>query len=650
MRNLVLSLLVIFSCNLSFSQVTKKDTVTRRADIKYEKKGNAVYFSAELPPLFPIAGAPPAKFTNFWEFGDGTYSKETSPKKKYKKKGDYKVNLSVTNNYDNGKPPKTRPKTVAVTEITETNFSDIASIPIADGYTIFASREPVPDEEMIVVVSYENQLNYVANGKLYLFYNEKEFKNKNFDLIEARTHFNEKEVRENDLAFAKESNHTQTYLASTSGFSIPKNILNPANENLEMTIAESKSLFNNNHILEFDNMDPGEIRNVFFTFKTTPEMLKDTSAIVKMRGVYIPDRNYKTHKKKTLEMEIVTSHDPNKMSSNAAFMNYRLVRFKTLNFKIRFQNDGEGPARMIRLESDIPDMFDKSTLEVTDMYPKCPICPKDEVVNYSCLDTIIKEKQIHFVFRNIYVPGSNQKNVMEKDSTKGFVKYTLKFAKDFHKKKTKSRTAIYFDKNDPVITNYATTRFLPGISVGAKAGYNYFPDLKDSKSYFVAATVSPFKSYRWYWQVELQNGLNNYKSETNVKDFLVTSENGNTHLQRITSNSEFENYNLEIPVLVRYNLSNYIGIGAGIQGNINVSKKESTNLIIENFEGQKDDYLMNTELANTKNSETFSDFKAGVLLDLTVGFARIGPTFGARYNMSFDKNFNYLQLYGLWKF
>lgn len=647
MRNLVLPLLILLYAQLSFSQVVKKDTITRRASIKFEKKGNAVQFNAETPPLIPIAGAPPASFTYFWEFGDGTYSKEPKPKKVYKKKGDYKVNLAVTNNYDNGKPPKTRPKTVAVTETTDSNFEDMAAL---DGYRIFNNREPVPEEEMVVVVSYQNSLNYVANGKLYLFYNEKEFKNRNFDLIENRKHFDEKEVAEDGLAFAKESNTTSTYVASTLTFSGPKNRMDPDEENLEQTLAESKSLFHDAHILEFDGMNPGEIRNVFFTFKTTPEMLKDTSATVKMRGVYVPDRNYKAHKKKTLEMEIVTSHDPNKMSSNGAFMNYRLVRFKTLNFKIRFQNDGEGPARMIRLETDVPEMFDKSTLQVTDMYPKCPICPKDEIVNYSCLDTIIKKDQIHFTFKNIYVPGSNQKNVTEKDSTKGFVKYTMKFAKDFHKKKTKSRTAIYFDKNEPVITNYATTRFLPGISIGAKAGYNYFPDLEGSKSYFVSATLSPFKSYRWYWQVELQNSLHNYKSQSNVRDVLVDNANGVRQLQRITTKSEFENYNVEVPILIRYNLNNYVGLGAGIQGNVNISQKQTASRTIESFEGPTDNFLLKTDYESQETSDSFTDFKAGLLFDLTAGFARIGPSVGARYIMNFEKDFNYWQLYAIWKF
>lgn len=648
MKKLIPLLLFLFSCSL-FSQ-TSKDTITRKASIGFDKKGNSVSFKPETPPLIQIAGAPVANYSYFWEFGDGSYSKEKEPKKVYKKQGEYKVNLAVTNNYDNGKPPKTRPKTIAISEITDPNAENIASIEAFEGYRIFNNREPVPEEEMVVVVSYQNLLDYVSNGKLYLFYNEKEFKNKNFDLLEYRAHNREKEIINKEIAFAEESNDSKLYTASNQNSPKYLSILNPDEENLEQTLAESEALFRNFNILEFDAMNPKETRNVFFTFKTTPEMIKDTSATVKMRGIYVPDRNYKTHKKKTLEMEIVTSHDPNKMSSNGLFMNYRLVRFKTLNFKIRFQNDGEGPARTIRLETDVPEMFDKKTLKIVDMYPKCPICPKNEVVNYSCLDTIVKKEQLHFVFKNIYLPGSTQKNVTEKDSTKGFVKYSMKFAEDFHKIKTKSRTAIIFDKNEPVITNYAVTRFLPGISIGAKAGYNYFPDLENSKSYFVSATLSPFKSYRFYWQVELQNSLHSYDSKTSITDEIIDNANGVRQLQRTTSQSEFESYNVEIPILIRYNINNYFGIGAGLQGNLNLSQKEKIAQKIEYFEGSTDNYLMDTKSTSSENSKSLNDFKTGLLFDFTAGFARIGPSLGARYIMNFEKNFNYWQVYGIWKF
>lgn len=641
---------ILFSI-FSIGQTKVKDTITRRATIGFIQNGNTVTFKPETPPLIPIAGAPKPSYSYLWELGDGHYSKEAEPKHVYKNKGNYTTRLAVTNNYDNGKPPATRPKKVAVNDITDTNYKDIASIADQNGFAIIKNCDPVPEQEMVVVVGYQNLENYVASGKLYLFYNEKQFKNNNFELVDFRTYANEREVKENTIAYADDLDDSKNYLAVAENFIKPKKYRNTtAEEDLEATLSEANKTYHNVSVLEFDDANPGETRNIFYTFKTTPEMIKDTSATVTMRGIFVPNRSYKNHKIKNLEMEIVTSHDPNKMGSNGSFMNYRLVRFKRVNFKTRFQNNGEGPARMIRLETDVPDMFDKKTFQIEDMYPKCPICPKGEEPTVSCLDTIIRQKQIFFTFRNIYLPGSEQKNVHEKDSTKGFVKYSMKFAEDFHKVKTRSRTAIIFDKNEPIITNYATTRFLPGISIGAKAGYNLYPDLEKSTSYFIGATISPFKSYRFYWQAEWLNALNKYDNAVTIENAINTNPNGVRQLVRTTTTTENKNVNWEVPLLVRYNINNYIGIGAGIQANINVSEEQNQAVKIETFEGDKESFLIGTTTTSNTVKNSFADFKTGLLFDLTAGFARIGPSLGARYVINFEQNFNYFQFYGIWKF
>ena len=653
------NLLSFIFCFLSFchpelveGQTKVKDTVTRRANITYNQKANAVKFKPETPPLIPIAGAPKPSYSYLWEMGDGHYSKEAEPKHVYKNKGTYKTRLAVTNNYDNGKPPATRPKTVAVNEVSgDEVYTDIASIEDQNGLAIQKNADPIPNQQIEVIVSYQNMENYVTDGKLYLFYNEKQFKNNNFELVDFRTYAGEREVKENLVATVNNLNDSDFYLASEKALATAKKYrTTTTEEDLDATLLDAKKTYKNLTILEFDAVNPGETRNVFFTHKTTPEMIKDTSATVTMRSVFVPNRSFKNHKVKNLEMEIVTSHDPNKMGSNGSFMNYRLVRFKRVNFKTRFQNNGEGPARMIRLETDIPDMFDKKTFQIEDMYPKCPICPKGEEPTTSCLDTIIKQKQIFFTFKNIYLPGSEQKNVKEKDSTKGFVKYSMKFNKDFHKVNTKSRTAIIFDKNEPIITNYATTRFSPGISIGAKAGYNFYPDLENSKSYFVGATISPYKSYRYYWQAEFVNSLQSYDGTTTTKEAFVQNANGVRQLQRTTTSLENSNINWEIPVLMRYNINNFIGIGAGLQANFNVSEKQEQNQKIETFEGITDKLLLSTINESKTAKESFTSFKTGLLFDLTIGAARIGPSFGARYVMNFEDNFNYIQLYGIWKF
>lgn len=651
MKKLFLIIIVLLVSYSSLSQnTTSKDTTKREVTVEPKITNNEVLFNANKPQLEQIAGAPKTFYSHYWEFGDGHYSKEENPTHIYKAKGEYDIKYWATNNYDTGKPPTTRPKKIVINSISK-EYNDIASM--TENFTLGRNREPMPDEEMAVILSYKNPKDFTTNGKLYLFYNEQQYKANNFTIKDIRTHHGETEVIENTVASLNEIDNHKDYLASLEKFIIENKYRfqdTTEQHDLPSTLENSKLIYKDVKTFKFENLKPNEERNIFFTLETTPEMIKDTSAIISIRGVYVPDENYDNHKVKDMEMEIVTSHDPNKMSSNGTFMNYRLVRFKTLKYKIKFQNNGEGPARTIRLETDIPDMLDKSTIEVLDMYPKCKICPKEEV-RYSCLDTTFTDTQAIFTFKNIYLPGSEQKNVKEYDSTKGFVKYKIKFAKDFHKKKTKSRTAIIFDKNEPIITNYSTTRFLPGISIGVKTGYNHFPDLIDSKSYFIGATISPYKSYKWYWQVELLNSFHNYTGNQTIHEDIIDGAQGFQFLQRTTSTSSYENVDWEVPVLLRYNVNNYIGLGAGLQGTITLSEKEEQQILIEQFEGLDSNApIINTLEDRSSSSDSFTNLKTGLLFEITGGFSRIGPSVGARYVLNFEDNFNYWQFYAIWKF
>ena len=152
----LLFFIICLSTTILFSQTKVKDTVTRRANISYNQNKNNVVFKPETPPLIPIAGAPKPSYSYLWELGDGHYSKEAEPKHVYKNKGTYTAQLVVTNNYDNGKPPATRPKKVAVTEISDEVYRDIASIEEQNGFAIQKNCDPIPDQEMAVILSYEN--------------------------------------------------------------------------------------------------------------------------------------------------------------------------------------------------------------------------------------------------------------------------------------------------------------------------------------------------------------------------------------------------------------------------------------------------------------------------------------------------------------
>ena len=663
MKNYVSALFVLLLSFTFYGQAIENDTIERTATIEYSVDLNRVSFNPKTPQLNQIAGAPKAFYTYYWEFGDGDYSFEEKPKHTYKKKGNYKTQLSVTNNYDDGKPPATRPKEVAIQEANfDTSENENHNLVAAhNGFRLQTNRDPVPDEEMQLVLSYGNTKGFPTSGRVYVFFNEKKYKAKNFDLVDVRLHHNEKEISDeiivDNIRYISRNEFIKTTGVSTF---INENLIvtDTLKQNLPLSLEEAKAYYQDVKVYDVDNLEANEERNMFFSFKTTPEMLKDTSAVISIRSIYVPERGNDSHKVLTKEMEIVTSHDPNKMAVYDTRLNYRLVRFKRLKYKVRFQNDGEGPARLIKLNVDIPEMLDKSSLKVLDMYPECPICPEEEV-RYSCLDTIILKDQISFQFKNIYLPGTAQKGVYDKDSTKGFVKYSLKFGNDFHKKKSKSKTAIIFDKNEPIITNTSTSRFSPGISIGVKSGYNSYLDVKDSKSYFVGATISPYKSYKKYLQAEIMistHEFGDFKSSSEQLGPVILDQDViiDSAIRFDEANSEITKLNIDVvPISFRYNLNGVIGLGIGPQLSFDVSNETSITTNSSYFTYLKDIVGDPIEALNetieTKTNSSFSDINYGIFGDVTIGASRIGPSVGVRYLYNLNQPHSQLHFYAIWK-
>src|SRR5690606_6316085 len=108
----------------------------------------------------------------------------------------------------------------------------------------------------------------------------------------------------------------------------------------------------------------------FINLDVTPEMLADTNAIITITGIYLPDEgDAMIHK---MEVPVVTSHDPNKMSLKNSRLSYRtLSKKKDLIYKVQFQNDGEGDAKNVRLEIALPSNVDPSTFKLLQMSPQC---------------------------------------------------------------------------------------------------------------------------------------------------------------------------------------------------------------------------------------------------------------------------------------
>jgi PKD repeat protein len=638
-------------------QIQQSDSIVRQAKFESIINGNLVNFNVSTPPLIQISGAPKGYYTFFWEFGDGHFSQEENPKHNYKKKGDYEVKLWVTNNYDAGKTPTTRPKNVKIDEVNKDDNTSASILGEGELFEFTKNREPIPNEELLVVLTYKNPYEDLTDGKLYFFFNESKYKADNFQLIDIRTYNGEYPIiTEERMADYNENPFRSMLTLHENNLMKSPHILQDTStqEDLNKKIESSNKEFREMKQIGFSDFKPGEERNIFFHLRTTPEMLKDTSAIISIRGIYVPNSKSTNHSVKEMEMEIVTSHDPNKMTTNANLMNFRNRNQKDFKYKIQFQNNGEGPANTVRLETDIPEIFDMKEIEILDFYPKCEICPEQDV-SYSCLDTTFIEEKVIFTFKNIYLPGSNQKGVNAYDSTKGFVSYKIPLKGKIKKQKTQSQTAIYFDKNEPVITNYATTRFTPGLSIGLKAGNMQIGGLENYQEWFFGATLSSYQAFKGYFQSEVMISSNQYSAsraftEENRRDEFFVD------VYDYQEESEFQNLSFYVvPTSYRYNLTDFIAVGGGIQIKWDIRstvERERTGeytMVVEseNFEMRDPEQDTFEELTE---SDTFTNFRTATFIDLNLGNVRIGPSVGIRYHNYFNAPRHQWQFYAIWKF
>lgn len=113
-----------------------------------------------------------------------------------------------------------------------------------------------------------------------------------------------------------------------------------------------------------------------------------------------------------------------------------------------------------------------------------------------------------------------------------------------------------------------------------------------------------------------------------------------------------------VPVSLRYNVNNYIGVGIGPQIYANLNQKTETETETKYYYRKDGPAGFETvELTNRKTNETTSEtvkplkeIQTSVFADVTFGFARIGPSVGARYYKSFEQDSDYWQFYAIWKF
>ena len=644
------------------AQVLPSDTVA--AIIHHKTENGVTKFTSELRPLRAIAGAPAPFYTYFWEFGDGSFSFDENPSHVYARYDSIMVRLFATNNYDDGKKPPTRPKPIVKPEA---NKLLLASNTPSNLFKMGGNVEmktncmPKPGDDMMLVFGYRNKIeNGQQNlkGTIAILYNDVEFASNNFDLAEVRTYHKEQKSDLKPLlnnAFVNVKSDQPVYYASLNN-----DIYRSPTE--KILLKDQAKAFKSHKSWRFENLKQNEERFVFMHFKTTPEMLKDTNATVRISAAFIPDNPLVETEFFNLELQIVASHDPNKMALKKSRMNYRLTgNNRELTYKVRFQNTGKGPAKKIDVGVNISEVFDASTIKIVKTKPEVQNCDS-AYANQSCIKTVFSADSVHFVFTNIYLPGMQQKGVNDADSTQGFVEYKIKFKEKPKKLPIKSGAAIVFDKNEPIYTNQAVGRFKMGLSPGIIVGYG-FPFQSNQSNYnqrnslTIGATLSPYASHKYYWQTELY--VNSFREAT----YEVPTASVGLKRDTVINNTEFiitdkQHYKTQkvitmnvVPLQFRYNINKYLGAGLGALVAIDLYQKTSDELrykLLKPTAGILENVTLNQAMGTT--TKNFSELSASFFADAQLGLVRVGPALGLRYLFDPKTSHSNISTYISWKF
>lgn len=639
---------------------------TFESKIEIIELDNHLQFKPILRPLERVPGGRTPYYKYLWDFGDGHFSTEAEPRHAYSKVGEFEVTLYAINNYDDGPKPK-RPKR----KIKNEKPSAVASLqPNYFEQNFFASNgifqiyklsdaKPGEDISLVVGVNTEGQ-----NGRIYILSNEKIAGLDGFSLAHQSRYYQENldstvayDHLQNMWSNVKQATFTKT---GSPDYGI-KEI--SAFQNQQQAIQYFKDLYDTYNSLSAYDVDPTESKQQFslINLDVTEDMLVDTNAIVTVTGVFIPDNGIaNVHQ---VDIPIVKSHDPNKMSIRPARMNYRFQKKrKTMTYKVQFQNDGEGDAKNVRLEMRIPDEIIKNTFKLKALYPKVDSCQTSN--SRGCYQTYIKDDgTLVFHFKDISLPGTASKTITDMDSTKGFILFEVETQKKLKNKSFQAYTNIYFDKNPPITTNTTTTRFLrtlsPILTLGTNTTFGTASDHtvkhRFKPGYQIGFGIAPTAPYKKpYWQIELYTSY--FQRNSTHPEIIQSGELPMGYQKEFfvynsyQSIEERDYISLQVPIQVRYNFNPYFsaGIGASARTDINISHQGSTTYMgtIQGPIGGLEDVFHTTE--NDLSKENFP-IKFNPFLDINIGSVNLGPALGFRIGYDKHQKMN-TGIYGIFRF
>lgn len=209
--------------------------------------------------------------------------------------------------------------------------------------------------------------------------------------------------------------------------------------------------FNNFIEFEFDDINPLDTKSILVTMNTMPPPINENGDVITLFAEVITDIDDITPDDNSFifEQVLVGSFDPNDIQVVEGLEIYEDEVGDYLHYIIRFQNEGTASAINIRVDNTLDENLDWNTIQLLEL-------------SHSGRVEIINENKVSFIFESINLPSEMQ----DPEGSNGYIIYKIKSKSNLSQGDfIRNKADIFFDFNQPIITNTVTTTIVENLNV-----------------------------------------------------------------------------------------------------------------------------------------------------------------------------------------
>lgn len=267
------------------------------------------------------------------------------------------------------------------------------------------------------------------------------------------------------------------------------------------TYASNSPIVNGDGFIEFtlNDMIPGEVRVLNMTFKAvgitedTVGELIELTAKIKYEGT----NDELVEKEKNYQTTLLCAYDPNDKQvfpPGEQDENLTLFEDNTLEYKIRFQNTGNFPAKDIVILDTLSEQLDINTLQF--IHASHPVT-----------EIIVNTNIVEFRFDNIFLPDS----ISNEPESHGFIQFSIETIDDLEEfSKVENTGHIIFDSNPAIVTNTVFNTYvseIPMIATTSEIDNRGFKLMPNPCNEYISIKFDSFNEYENRdWQLYNQLG------------------------------------------------------------------------------------------------------------------------------------------------